>query len=148
MNVASNNGWRNVAAWVMSAFIGAIFAFAAFPKIAHPAAFAEAVYRYHLLPDALINPFAVYLPWTEIVLAIALLLGTRFRKGALLLTIILLLVFIAAMGINMHRGVNIACGCFSVASSAESMSWLNIARNLGLIALAVTVWRWSREATA
>lgn len=135
--------WRRTTAWVISIFIAIIFAFAAFPKIAHPEAFAEAVYRYHLLPDGWINIFAVYMPWSEVAIAVALLVGTRLRKGALLLTILLLIMFIIAMSINLHRGVNIACGCFSVENTAESMSWLNIVRNIGLIILAILAWRWT-----
>lgn len=135
--------WQTTTAWIISVFIAALFALAAFPKVTHPAEFATAVYRYHLLPDGWVNLFAVYMPWTEAVLALALVLGTRFRKGALLLSILLLVLFIVAMSINLYRGVNIACGCFSVASTAESMSWLNIARNIALIALAVVAWRWS-----
>ncbi|MBW7907677.1 MAG: DoxX family protein [Kiritimatiellae bacterium] len=139
----STPSWETTAAWIIALFIAAIFALAAAPKIAQPAAFAEAVFRYHLLPDSAINLFAVYMPWTEAVLALALIAGARYRKGALLLAIALLVVFIIAMSINLYRGVDIACGCFSVASTAESMSWLNIARNIGLIALALLAWRWT-----
>lgn len=134
--------WRPTAARIIAGFIALIFALAAAPKIADPAAFAEAVYRYHLLPDAAINPLAIYLPWFEAVCAAALVLGTRFRRGALLGVALMLAVFLAAMGINLYRGVNIACGCFSV-SGGEAMSWLNIARNLGLLWLAAIAWRWT-----
>ncbi len=134
--------WRPRAAQIVCAFIAVIFAVAAAPKIAGPAAFAEAVYRYHLLPDYAINLLAVYLPWFEAVCAAALAFGARFRRGALLGVCAMLLVFIAAMGINLHRGVDIACGCFSV-TGGESMSGLNIARNIGLLALAAVAWRWT-----
>ncbi len=145
---APATSWKTAAAWIIAIFIAVIFALAAAPKIAQPAAFAEAVYRYHLLPDSAINAFAVFMPWTEAILAIALLAGSRFRKGALLIAILLLLVFIAAMSINLYRGVDIACGCFSVASTAESMSWLNIARNIGLIILCALAWRWTPSKAA
>ncbi|HMP76880.1 MAG TPA: MauE/DoxX family redox-associated membrane protein [Kiritimatiellia bacterium] len=135
--------WRPVAVWIMCGLLAAVFALAAVPKIADPAAFAEAVYRYHLLPDALVNIAAVYLPWFEAVCALALVAGTRFRRGALLAVAAMLLLFIGAMGINLHRGVDIACGCFSVASGGDAMSWLNIARNLGLLAITVLAWRWT-----
>lgn len=134
--------WRPTAAWITSGFLAAIFAFAAAPKIADPAAFAEAVYRYHLLPDGAVNLLAIYLPWLEAVCAVALITGTRYRRGALLGVAAMLLVFLAAMSINLYRGVDITCGCFSV-SGGESMSWLNIARNIGLLLLAAIAWRWS-----
>ena len=138
--------WRPVAVWITCGVLAAVFAFAAAPKIANPAAFAEAVYRYHLLPDALVNIAAVYLPWFEAVCAIALVAGSRFRRGALLAVAAMLLLFIGAMGINLYRGVDIACGCFSVSSGSDSMSWLNIARNIGLLAISVLAWRWTPPA--
>lgn len=140
---ATNTSWHRVTAWVISIFIAVVFAFAAYPKITQPEAFAEAVYRYHLLPDGWINIFAVFMPWSEVALVLALILGTRLRKGALLLAILLLVMFIIAMSINLHRGVNIACGCFSVENTAEAMSWLNLVRNTGLIILAILAWRWT-----
>lgn len=147
-DAAPQPSWRRTTAWIISIFIAVLFALAAFPKITHPEAFAEAVYRYHILPDGWINIFAVYMPWAEVAIAIALLTGIRLRKGALLLTIFLLIMFIVAMSINLHRGVNIACGCFSVENTSESMSWLNIARNIGLIILAILAWRWTDRPVA
>lgn len=134
--------WQRVMAVVCRWFVAAVFAFAAWPKLLDPAGFAEAVYRYHLLPDALVNVVAVYLPWLEAVCAVALILIPSLRAGALLTCAGMLVVFIAAMGINLIRGVDITCGCFSVAGG-EAMSWMNIARNIGLLLLIGLAWVWS-----
>lgn len=142
---AADRAWRAWMAVAIRLFLAAIFAFAAWPKIVNPAAFAEAVYRYHLLPDGLVNVAAVYLPWLEAVCAVALVAVAPLRRGALVWIALLLLLFIGAMGINLYRGVNIACGCFSV-SGGESMSWLNIARNIGLLWLVALAWRWDPQA--
>jgi len=138
--------WRPHVAWIGCVLLAAVFAFAAVPKIANPEAFSEVVYRYHLLPDALVNGVAVFLPWFEAVCALALVAGMRFRKGALLGVGLMLLVFIAAMAINLHRGVNISCGCFSVSGEGAAMSWINIARNIGLFAITALAWRWTPRA--
>lgn len=140
--------WRAYAARFMALFIAAIFALAAYPKLRDPAAFSEAIFRYQLLPDAAINLLAIYLPWLEAVAALALAVSGRFRRGALLAVALMLIVFIVAMGINLYRGVNITCGCFSVGGRGEAMSWLNIARNIGLLLLAALTWRWSPPARA
>ncbi len=136
----TDRSWRDGIAVAIRIFLAAIFAVAAWPKITDPKAFAEAVYRYHLLPDGLVNIAAVYLPWLEAVCAVALIAVAPLRRGALVWIAALLLLFIGAMGINLYRGVNIACGCFSV-SGGESMSWLNIARNIGLLGLVALAWR-------
>lgn len=44
-------------------FMGGVFLYASFDKILHPAAFAEAVYNYQILPDAAVNLAALTLPW-------------------------------------------------------------------------------------
>lgn len=134
--------WQRVMGVVCRWFVAAVFAFAAVPKLMDPAGFAEAVYRYHLLPDALVNIVAVYLPWLEAVSAVALIIIPPLRAGALLACAGMLVVFIAAMGINLVRGVDITCGCFSVAGG-EAMSWMNIARNIGLLFLIGLSWVWS-----
>ncbi len=113
-----------------------VFLAAAVPKIADPAAFALAIYRYQLAPSAAINALAILFPWTELVAAIALLIGPRLRRGALLVLLILLAVFTAAISINLYRGVDIACGCFSVKASDGHLGALNLARNAALFALA------------
>ncbi|MCS6770521.1 MAG: DoxX family protein [Kiritimatiellae bacterium] len=143
MNPTSHplKGWQKVMGVVCRLFVAAIFAYAAWPKLRDPGLFAEAVYRYHLLPDALVNLVAIYLPWLEAVSALALIAIPRLRAGALAWCSALLLIFIFAMAVNLIRGVDITCGCFSV-SGGEAMSWINIFRNIGLLALAGIAWRW------
>lgn len=120
-----------------------VFAFAAVPKIVNPAAFAEAVYRYHLLPDWAINLVAIYLPWLELVCAVALILLPGLRRGAFALIGGMLFVFTGAMAVNLYRGIDIACGCFSV-TRGDSLTGWNIARNLGLLLITAAGWALER----
>ena len=61
--------------------LGVIFIYASIDKIFHPAAFAEAVYNYQILPDALINLTAIVLPWLELILGAFLILGLWLPWG-------------------------------------------------------------------
>ncbi len=121
--------------------LAGVFIAAAAPKIADPAGFALAIYRHHLAPDWAINALGIFLPWLELTAAIMLFVP-RHRAGAALMILLMLLVFTAAIAINIHRGLDISCGCFSTApTGAHPIGWQNIARNLLLIVLAVIVWK-------
>lgn len=119
------------ACWVL----GAVFAVAAGPKILHPHDFAVAIYRYQMVPHDLINMLAVFLPWLELACAAALFFRPRWRRGALLLVLLMLVVFTTAISINLYRGIDIACGCFSVNAAKGHLGWLSLLRNTVLMAL-------------
>jgi len=114
--------------------VGIIFIYASIDKIGDPAQFARIVYNYHLLPGELINIFALVLPWVEIVCGVFLIIGV-YKEGSSLILNLMVLAFIIAIGINLIRGINLECGCFSVSSKAkESALWLLI-RDVGLLIL-------------
>ena len=121
--------------------VGLVFAAAAAPKIAHPAEFALAIYRYQLVPHDFINALAVFLPWLEMVCAVALVFVPRYRSGALVLILLMLAVFTTAISINLYRGIDIACGCFSVNAAKGHLGWLSLVRNTALIAASAWAWR-------
>jgi uncharacterized membrane protein YphA (DoxX/SURF4 family) len=127
--------WRHwlilAARWVL----GLVFIAASLPKLNTPADFALAVYRYQILPSEFINLTAILLPVTELVAGLALILWPRMRQGANLLLLLMLVVFTIAIASTMYRGIDVACGCFSVNPKSGHINWLNMARNLGLIAL-------------
>lgn len=135
---------RSRLAVVLGWIVGGVFAAAAVPKIMQPGEFAVAIYRYQLLPHAAINGLAVFLPWLEITCAAALFVLPRWRRGALLLVILMLLVFTTALGLNLYRGLDIACGCFSVKAAQGHVGWLSLARNAALLLAA----GWALRATA
>ena len=99
--------------------LGIIFVLASIDKIIHPAAFAEAVNNYQILPDALINLTAIILPWLELILGIFLILGL-WLPGAVLLANLLLVTFFAALVFNLARGLDIKCGCFITSQETTS----------------------------
>ena len=125
---------------------GAIFIYASLDKIAHPDQFARIVYNYHLLPGSLVNVFALILPVSELMAGVFLILGI-FYTGSRNYLILLMFVFLVAIGINLFRGINLECGCFSVSSKAKSVGLQLILRDLlylfpGLLLLFSRSRRW------
>ncbi len=103
--------------------VAGIFLYASYDKILHPADFASIIKDYRLLPDVLINPAAIILPWLELILG-GLLLAGKWLEGALFLVNALMLVFWASLVVNAVRGIDIGCGCFSTAKeSGGNMTW-------------------------
>lgn len=126
---------RRLLSSLCAAAVGAVFVLAALPKLQDPAAFALAIYRYHLLPPALVNFAALAMPWTELVAGAALVAGRgTLRRAAALLAAAMLAVFTAAIAASLARGLDIACGCFTLSPAAEAAGWKNLARNALLFA--------------
>jgi len=96
--------------------LGASFIYASYHKIVEPERFAEAVYSYDLFPHFTINLIAVILPWIELCAGLCLFVGIYYRGAALLMGG-MLLAFIAALTINLVRGHEFDCGCFSVSET-------------------------------
>lgn len=121
--------------------LGLLFIAAALPKLVDPPSFAHMIYNYRLLPGGLVNPFALVLPWFELLCGVALVLGIWSRSAAAAVGF-LLLIFVAAVSVNLLRGNAIECGCFdvheagkSVAGRLADMRW-EVLRDLGMLAMA------------
>jgi uncharacterized membrane protein YphA (DoxX/SURF4 family) len=129
--------------WPLAArvFLGVVFLYASVDKVLHPAEFAQAVHRYQLLPDALINLCALVLPWLELLLAVCLI-GGLWLPGAVLWANALLGLFFVALIFNYLRGLNIDCGCFSTtAEEGEAPMLWYLVRDAGFLAVAGWLWR-------
>jgi len=98
--------------------IGGIYIYASIHKIADPALFAKIIYGYYLFPDASINLIAIVLPFLELYAGIFLVFGV-YPKSAAVVTSGLLLAFIIAISINLIRGHEFDCGCFSFRSTGH-----------------------------
>jgi uncharacterized membrane protein YphA (DoxX/SURF4 family) len=120
--------------------LGIVWIWASFDKIRHPQAFAEIVYNYQILPDQLVNVTALVLPWFECVLGIFLIVG-KWVPGAAFGSSLLMSVFLAALGYNLARGLNIHCGCFSTSASEASISAWEMVRDGLLWAVSAMVMR-------
>jgi uncharacterized membrane protein YphA (DoxX/SURF4 family) len=127
-------GWLAVAVRIA---LGSVFVLSSAGKIADPQAFATIVGNHQLLPPHLVWTTAVVLPWLEAVCGLALVVG-RYQKGAALLVSLMMVVFTTIILYNGYRGLDVACGCFSLSAQAPSRITLNTLRNL--IILAAGVW--------
>lgn len=119
--------------------VGGIFIYASLDKIAHPAEFARIVYNYHLTSDDLVNLVAIILPWLELICGLSVILG-YYKEGGILIISFLTIVFIIAIGINVIRGVDLECGCFTVSSRSRGNSLLLLYRDILLLAVCIYVW--------
>lgn len=99
--------------------IGGIFVFASVHKIIYPDQFAAIIKGYQLFPLVTIHPLAVFVPFLELLCGLALIVGV-FPRGAITIINIMLLMFIVAISINLLRGHEFDCGCFSFAQNAAA----------------------------
>jgi putative oxidoreductase len=108
-NVLENNWFELTARWIL----GLTFIYASYHKILAPADFAKIIYGYALFPHAVINLIAILLPFIELVAGLALVLGI-YPRSAVLIINAMLVAFIIVLSINLIRGHEFDCGCFSV----------------------------------
>ena len=119
-----------IAGFAASVCTGLVFLLAAAGKLRHRQLLPGVIANYRLLPDALVAPAAVLLPVTELVIGVALLVGSR--PLAPIAAIALLLVFAGAMAINIRRGrTQIDCGC-GHDGLRQGLSWPLAVRNVVL----------------
>ena len=118
--------------------LGGVFVWASWDKILDPAAFAQAIANYQIVPSAPGNLAALILPWVELVCGGCLILN-RWTRGSALLTAALMVVFMAALGTNIYRGVDVNCGCFTLDEEAPGNMWLYLVRDAVFLAVAIGV---------
>lgn len=106
---------------IMRWCIGVVFIYASYHKILHPADFAKVIYGYKLFPAEMINLTAIVLPYVELFCGVLLCAGVWTRSTALIINF-LLLCFIIAISVNLIRGHQFDCGCFSVQEQGDVSS--------------------------
>jgi uncharacterized membrane protein YphA (DoxX/SURF4 family) len=103
--------------------IGLYFVYASIDKIADPAAFARIVYQWQVLGPIPSNLLAVVLPWVELLAGALLIVGAWTRDAAGVVAV-LLIVFLAAAGLVLARGIDVDnCGCTSVTAAVSDTGW-------------------------
>jgi uncharacterized membrane protein YphA (DoxX/SURF4 family) len=129
--------------------LGGLFLYAAKDKILYPREFARIVYHYRLIgPSQTLSPvvanvFAVMLPWIEAAAGLLLVVGV-WRREAALLTALMLVMFLVAVGWAMAHGIDVEkCGCFSVTAEGRAAGWKLIAEDTAML-LAALWLAWAR----
>lgn len=131
-----------VGTWLVDGLVAALFALSGALKLGDPARFATDIGHYRLVSAPVAAAMAVYLPWLEIVLAVALL-TPRWRCPSRGVAAMLLFIFSAALASAAWRGIDLRCGCFGEATATGVAGAL--ARNAVLLALLFAGWRFTRE---
>ena len=129
--------------WVELAFrwiLGATFIYSSYDKILSPADFAKIIYGYGLFPAPLINLIAIIVPYLQLVIAFALILGIYPRSAAIIVNA-LLAAFVILISINLIRGYEFNCGCFTLQNSGKQVSSsTTIGRDFIFLALGIQVF--------
>ena len=128
----------NAMATLVRIVLGAVFLYSGATKVADPTAFAAIVTNYRMLPPPLVWGTAVILPWIEMLCGLALVAG-RLQKGAAFMVCLMMAVFVGTILYNGYRGLNVACGCFSLTARTPSNLWFNLLRNLTILAAAAWI---------
>ena len=99
--------------WLCRLVVAGVFIYSGYVKVQNPLQFAVAISGYQLVPENLIYPMAQYLPWVEVALGFAVLIGWKIRYFASAVSA-LLLFFMVVLTITYLRGIEANCGCFSM----------------------------------
>jgi hypothetical protein len=133
---------RRVVCLFLRLGLSAVLLWAAATKLLDLSSAQEAVAGYRLVPEFLLWPATLLLPWAEIVGAVGLWVA-RVRPAARGWVAVLLGVFFVALVAAWARGLDIHCGCFGGIGSAN-YPWL-VARDLGLLAALGVEWKMGKR---
>lgn len=114
--------------------LGAVFIYAGAVKMPAPLPLADSIASFAILPRAFIVPLALALPFFEIAAGVLVLIDRPRRIGALALVVVSV-VFLAALGTALARGITVYCGCFgpSTAAGTREEMWLDLGRDFALM---------------
>ena len=125
--------------------LGSIFIYASYYKIIAPDEFAKIVYGYDLFPSETINLIAIIIPFVELISGIALIIGIYTRPAAIVI-IGMLTAFVIAISINIIRGHEFDCGCFSSdTSQAANTAWQTLGRDMIFLMLGIYIFSCGQE---
>jgi uncharacterized membrane protein YphA (DoxX/SURF4 family) len=122
--------------------LGAVFIWSGSAKLISPGAFADVISRYGLAPEAAVPFLAIGLPVVELLAGAGLVLGVR---GSLAVIAGLLVMFVFVLWFGILKGLEIDCGCFSMAEAAEHGSLERaLLRDLVMVLGVAYLYAWRR----
>ena len=130
-----------ILAFCLRIYLAGLLVYAAIHKILDPAAFANIIAGYELLPHWAVNLSALTLPWLELICGFFLATGI-FVRSATLFLILLFFLFTGALSVSLLRGVSATCGCFGPVG--DELSWTTIIRDVFWMLLCIHVLKYDR----
>jgi uncharacterized membrane protein YphA (DoxX/SURF4 family) len=125
---------------VLRVVLGLVFAVAGGLKIGHFDVFASQIAGFQLLPQPLVAPLALLLPFVEVLLGVYLILGL-FTRASAAFAAFQLAVFSGAIASAVVRGISTSCGCFGPSDQTKT-SWPEVARDACFVVVAIFIaWR-------
>jgi len=119
--------------------VGVVFFYAGAVKLFDAVSFSESIMNYHLVTPPVALIAASVLPAIEVLVGLCLIFGVM-RRGSIIISCCLCLVFIAALMSLVVRGINIDCGCFSTSGGSLSTPLYGVGKNIFLIGLSMLAW--------
>ncbi len=120
-------------AWACASVVGVVFIFAGIQKLL--AGVEWLVQAKQLRPPRIAQPFVPIVPYIELVMGGLLIAGVQ-ELPARFASMLLLGAFTALLVTRLAAGERPPCACFSFRST-RPISWSNVTRNAGLLALLV-----------
>jgi uncharacterized membrane protein YphA (DoxX/SURF4 family) len=117
--------------------LGVIFVVAGASKIGHGAEFAAQIAGFRILPQPVIAPMALALPFLEVLLGGYLIVGL-FTRASAWIAVLLLGAFDGAIASAVVRGMTVSCGCFGPNDKTVT-TWGEVARDAIFVVLAIFV---------
>jgi uncharacterized membrane protein YphA (DoxX/SURF4 family) len=124
--------------------LGGIFIYAGGTKLLEPEIFAVLIEAYGFVPEGLLMPVAIGLPFLEVIAGFGLLFDIR---GSLALITGLLVLFMVVLGYGIWMGLDVDCGCFGPEDpEAEAFHGLRLSlfRDLVMMSGVIFIYGWRR----
>jgi len=128
---------RGIIILLLRLTLGGLFIYASLHKIRNTIQFKDMISKYEILPYWMINITSIVLPWLEFLIGALLIIGIFVRSCAII-QCSLLITFILAISLNIARGLEIYCGCFTEDSIISSTNYWHVIFN-GILLMMVAI---------
>lgn len=126
--------------FIVRVLVGALFLAAGVLKVGHFNDLAAAIAGFRILPEPIVGPLAVALPFFEIGLGLYLLAGL-FTRAVASIGAVQLTLYAIAIASAVIRHIPANCGCFGPQDNAVA-DWPHVAVDLALAGIcAIVAWR-------
>lgn len=125
--------------------LGLLFVISSISKIQNPAKFMDSMEAYKIIPQIMVAPLAIIIPWLQIVCGILFIFDVYAQSAALILSG-LLVVYTAAIAQAFARGMSMDCGCFDLIEGMEDkVGWKSIIRDLIFLGMSGAVFLFDKN---